>query len=103
MSENIYGFMNSIESKRTEAAALHDQLRKSLRLREYFSLSSEGVVSLRAISRRINGYHTLVECAVLHNGEVKHSVPFRTERDVKKLPDDISKILKEATRAKPRS
>lgn len=103
MSGNVYGLMNSIESKRTEAAALHEQLRKSLRLREYFDLPSEGVVSLRAISRRVNGYHTLVECAVLHNGEVKHTVPFRTKQDTRKLPDDILKILKEATRAKLRN
>lgn len=103
MSSSISELMDLIESKRTEAAALHSQLRKSLRLREYFNLPSDGVVSLRAVSRRINGYHRLVECAVLHDGEIKHTVPYRTKRDISTLPADISEILKEATRAKPRT
>ena len=94
---------NEVQRKQLEAAKLADDLRKSVRLREYFGLPMEGTVSLQAVSRRAdNGYPAIVECRVKLDGTVKRVVPLRRRIDRNKLPEDVMAILSECMRSKPR-
>ena len=99
----VKDILNEVHRKQLEAAKLADDLRKSVRLREYFGLPMEGTVSLQAVSRMTdNGCLAIVECRVKLDGTVKRVVPLRRRIDRNKLPKDVMAILSECMRPKPR-
>lgn len=102
MSRSVKDILNEIERKQLEAAKLADDLRKSVRLREYFDLPMEGTVSLQAVSRKGRNHKPdIVECRVKLDGTVKRIVPLRSKVDRNKLPEDVMAIIRECTGQKP--
>ena len=102
MNKSVKDILNEVQRKHLEAAKLADDLRKSVRLREYFDLPMEGTVSLQAVSRMTdNGCPAIVECRVKLDGTVKRVVPLRRRIDRNKLPKDVMAILSECVGQKP--
>ena len=98
---SVKPILDEIERKQLEAAQLADDLRKSVRLREYFNLPMEGIISVEPLYRV--GDNAIVECRVKLDGTVKRIVSLRREIERNKLPDDIMQIIEECMRPKPRN
>jgi hypothetical protein len=103
VNRSVKDILNEIQTKQLEAAKLADDLRKSVRLREYFGLPMEGTVSLEAVSCRLaNGLSVITECRVKLDGIVKRIVPVDRKVYRNKLPDDVMAIIRECMGPKPR-
>ena len=98
-NRSVKHIVGEIERKQLETAKLAEELRKSVRLREYFGLPMEGMVSLEPVYRL--GDKAIVECRVKIDGTVVRFVSLRREIDRKKIPDDVMAIIKECMRPKP--